>query len=168
MGFVFVKENAAGLVVSLQWDPVKGMALGAAPTHPSAVPLHTAEPWCNSLHTALHKSITKPQGEMERCCQAEEPAQVSAGGWQGRAAHRHGSAKRMDGVTTWCRGGWKQTLPAWLLPFFGFRTLLAAEWVQAICKQQNNINKTPKELQLLLGLVQLSPLTQQAAAGRCQ
>lgn len=65
------------------------------------------------------------------------------------------------------QGGWKQTLPAWLLPFFGFRTLLAAEWVQAIYKQQNNINKTPKELQLLLGLVQLSPLTQQAAAGRC-
>lgn len=62
MGFIFVKENATGLVVSLQWDPVKGMGLRAAPTHPSSVPLHTAEPWCSSLHTTLHESITKPQG----------------------------------------------------------------------------------------------------------
>lgn len=99
MGFIFVKENATGLVVSLQWDPVKGMGLRAAPT---SVPLHTAEPWCSSLHTMLRESITEPQGEMERCCQAVGPAEVWD--WQGRATHRHGSAKWVNGVTTWCRG----------------------------------------------------------------
>lgn len=83
----------------------------------------------------------------------------------------------MNGVTTWCRGDGNGHLQCGCCPSVGskhywlqsgFRQFANNETIETKQYKQNKTNKQKQkneELQLLLGPVQLSPLTQQAAAG---